>query len=140
VLATSTERYRLIIPKIGVDIPIIINEQNEKRGLARGAWQIPGTAEPGEVGGYGNMVLSAHRYLYTSGPHTFFNLDKLAAGDEIIIEWLGETYRYVVEGSRVVPPTEVSILNPTSEPLLTLFTCTPVFSTKNRLVITARSK
>ncbi len=136
-VATSTLSYRLIIPKIGVDMPIVIDEKNETRGLAQGAWQIPGTAVPGEEGGYGNIVLSAHRYLYTSGPRTFFNLDKLEAGDEISIEWLGKTYVYVVDGSAVVPPTAVEILNPSAEPRLTLFTCTPVFTTKNRLVVTA---
>ena len=140
IFATSSVQYRLIIPKIGVDMPIIINEKSETRGLARGAWQIPGTALPGETGGYGNMVLSAHRYLYTSGPRTFFNLDKLETGDEIFIQWLGKTYTYAVDGSKVVRPTAVEILNPTAAPRLTLFTCTPVFTTKNRLVITAVPK
>ncbi len=137
-LATSTESYRLIIPRIGVDMPIVVNEPNEVKGLAVGAWQIPGTASPDNSGGYGNMVLSAHRYLYTSGPNTFFDLDKLQVGDQIIVWWQGNLYSYTVDASKVVPPTAVEILNPSPTPELTLFTCTPVFTTKNRLVVTAR--
>lgn len=135
---TASTTHRLIIPRIGVDMPIVVNEPNEAKGLAAGAWQIPGTASPDNSGGYGNMVLSAHRYLYTSGPNTFFDLDKLEVGDKIIVWWQGKMYSYTVDASKVVPPSAVEILNPSPTPELTLFTCTPVFTTKNRLVVTAR--
>ncbi len=135
---TASTTYRLIIPRIGVDMPIVVNEPNEAKGLAAGAWQILGTASPDNSGGYGNMVLSAHRYLYTSGPNTFFDLDKLEVGDKIIVWWQGKMYSYTVDASKVVPPSAVEILNPSPTPELTLFTCTPVFTTKNRLVVTAR--
>jgi LPXTG-site transpeptidase (sortase) family protein len=67
-------------------------------------------------------------------------LDKLEVGDTVSVLWNGKVYAYVVDASKVVPPTEVSVLNPSKTKILTLFTCTPVFTTKERLVVTARLK
>ena len=129
--------YRLIIPSIKVDMPIIINEKNETKALAKGAWLIPGTARPGGKIGYNNTVISAHRYMYTSGPKTFYNLDKVKIGDTISVMWNGKTFNYIVSDTAMVKPSAVYILNPTKKQVLTLFTCTPVFTTKNRLVVRA---
>lgn len=110
---------------------------NERQALLRGAWHIPGSGTPDQPDGYKNIVLSGHRYLYTSGPKTFFNLDKLAKGDEIILEWLGQEYQYVVEYTQVVEPEDVWVLNDSGINKLTLFTCTPPFTTKQRLIVVA---
>lgn len=132
----STSTNRIAIPSIGVDMEII-NEPGitEDAAFERGAWLLPRTAEPSRE--TGNSVIAAHRFLRTDGPNTFFHLDKLSPGDDIIITWEGETITYRVDDSTVVPPTAVEILTPTEAPRLTLFTCTPVFTTENRLVITA---
>ena len=118
-------------------MPIIINEKNETKALAKGAWLIPGTARPGGKIGYNNTVISAHRYMYTSGPKTFYNLDKVKIGDTISVMWNGKTFNYIVSDTAVVKPSAVYILSPTKKQVLTLFTCTPVFTTKNRLVVRA---
>lgn len=128
---------RIRIPSIGVDMPIIANESNGAKALRAGAWLIPGTAQPDNHNGYNNTVISAHRYLYTSGPYTFYFLDQLKQGDEIEIIWDGMIYRYQVTGTEVVEPDAVHILGQTEEKMLSLFTCTPLFTTKQRLVVYA---
>lgn len=133
---TTTDEYRLMIPSIGVDMNIIFTD-NEGYGLANGAWHLPGSGSPDNPDDYKNIIISAHRYLYTSGPNTFFNLDKVAADDDIIITWAGVEYKYKIAKTFVVEPTEVSILADTGVEKLTLFTCTPVFTTKQRLVVEA---
>jgi LPXTG-site transpeptidase (sortase) family protein len=127
--------YRIFIPTIGVDMEIIINEKNEKVAFRKGAWHIPGSAEPNTESG--NVVIAAHRFLYTSGPRTFYFLDKLKVGDSIVVRWNNQDFVYRVTETKVVPPTAVEILSPTTDATLTLFTCTPVYTTKNRLVIRA---
>lgn len=134
--STSTDKYRLAIPSIGVDMKIIFTD-NEGYGLANGAWHLPGSGAPDDPDDYKNIIISAHRYLYTSGPNTFFNLDKVAPDDDIIITWAGQEYKYKIAKTFVVEPTEVSILADTGVEKLTLFTCTPVFTTKQRLVVEA---
>lgn len=135
-VATGTRH--LLIPKIGVDIPIIVGEKDEKKALRQGAWLLPGTADPENHDGYNNIVIAAHRYLYTSGPKTFFSLNKMEKGDAVTIEWDGQQYDYEVSEKFIVPPSQVGILDKTPEPVLTLFTCDPPFTTENRLVVTAR--
>lgn len=136
-MVVSSTMKRVIIPSIGVDMEIVDEEGiSEEEAFLRGAWLLPRTAVPNRDSG--NTVIAAHRFLYTSGPNTFYHLDKVKEGDEIIVEWQGERFVYTVSGSKVVPPTAVEILTPTEAPMLTLFTCTPIFTTKNRLVVTAK--
>ena len=123
----------LIIPKIGVEMDIVEGE-NEK-ALYKGAWRIPGTSMP-NLGG--NTVLGGHRYLYRPpSKRTFYNLDKLAVGDAIQVFWQGEEYNYKVKEIKIVDPKQIEILNNTKEDILTLFTCTPLFTSKKRLVVIA---
>ncbi len=134
--STSTQ-YRVQIPKIGVDMPIVIGETDEKKGLDGGAWLIPGTAIPGTTDPYNNVVLSAHRFKYESGKYTFFEVDKLVEGDEIVLVTPSGELRYRVAGTEVVLPNAVRILEKSDTPMLTLFTCTPTWSSAYRLVIYA---
>ena len=121
----------LIIPKIGVEMPIVQGEDDS--ALERGAWLMPESSTPDLLG---NTVLAGHRFKYKP-PHkeTFYLLDKLEAGDLLQIFWQGKEYRYAVVSSEVVLPEQVEILAPTEKPTLTLITCHPLFSDKKRLVV-----
>lgn len=132
----ASSSRKLIIPSIEVDIPIIVSDNGES-ALGQGAWHIPGSGLPNDSEDYKNIVLSAHRFLYTSGPNTFYNLDKVEIGEELTINWEGKELKYKVAEKFVVEPSEVSILEDDGRYKLTLFTCTPVFTTDKRLVIVA---
>lgn len=123
---------RLRIPRIGVDSAIYEGDEEQ---LAFGVWHLPRTAIPGQDS---NTVLSAHRWKYpVDDPRSFFDLDELEPGDEIIVEWNGQTHKYRMTSNEVVSPDQVEILSPSDTEQLTLFTCTPVYSTEYRLVIYA---
>ncbi len=125
------EGNRLVIPKIGVDIPIV--EGSNEHALLRGAWRIPGTSDDPAKS---NMVLSAHRFQYRPpSSRTFYLLDKLAPGDVFIVYWNDTEYDYRITDRKVVSPSAVEILSASAEPTMTLFTCTPLFSTAKRLVV-----
>lgn len=124
----------LVIPKIGVKMNIV-GGIDGKTALRNGAWLLPGTATP-EDGG--NTVIGGHRYLFRPpSAKTFYHLDKLAAGDLVNVAWQGTVYTYRVRETKVVEPWQVEILAPSDENLLTLFTCTPIFTSKQRLVVVA---
>lgn len=125
---------RLVIPKIGVDVAIVVSP-NQEEALAKGIWHIPGTSFPDRGS---NTVLSGHRFRFLSGNRTLYLLDKLEKGDPIIIYWKGKEYDYVVTAEKIVGPRAVEILDPTDKPRLTIFTCSPLFSTKERLVLIAK--
>lgn len=125
---------RLVIPSIGVDMPIL--EGPTEKTLDRGgAWHIPNTSDP--VKG-GNFVISGHRWKYLPpSSMTLYLLDKVQDGDPIIVYWQGVEYDYIVTGHKIVNPNQTDILNDTAQPRLTVFTCTPLFSTARRLVLFA---
>jgi sortase A len=54
-----------------------------------------------------------------------------------LLHWEGKPYRYMVKNILVVSPSQINIEEPTGENILTLYTCTPLWSAKDRLVIQA---
>lgn len=124
---------RLVIPEIHVDIPIV--EGLDESALDKGAWHMPNTSQ--DIAS-GNFVLSAHRFRYRPPVSTtFYLLDKLKENDTMTVTWHGTTQMYRVTRSRIVEPTDLTVLAQTTEPTLTLITCTPLFSTAQRLIVTA---
>lgn len=123
----------LVIPKISVDAKVL--EGNTADILNTGFWRRPKSSSPDKGG---NVVITGHRFLYTSGPNTFYDLDKVHKGDDIILYWGGKEYSYVVDEVKIVAPTAVEIEEPTQEDVLTLYTCTPLWTSKQRLVVKAR--
>ena len=101
--------------------------------LNKGIWHVPGTGDP--VSG-GNMVMAGHRFTY-GGPAVLYHMDKVNRGDKIIVYWEQKKHEYEVKDILVVPPTQVEVQNQTEDPLLTLYTCTPLVTAANRLVIQA---
>ena len=112
----------------------VVFEGETKEALRKGLWHIPGSALPGSNG---NIVISAHRWLYRPpNPKTFYLIDKLEVGDPIYYDYKGVRYNYVVTKTFIVNPEDVHILSQ-DENKLTLFTCTPLFSTSQRYVVSA---
>jgi LPXTG-site transpeptidase (sortase) family protein len=133
--APVSKTNSLIIPSIMLNAPTLEGpESNWSNLLKQGIWRWPSSSTPDKGG---NTVLLAHRFSYT-GPHgAFYYLDKLKIGDEIGVIWNGKTYTYSVISSTEVSPTDTAIENNTSDARLTLFTCTPLWSPKDRLVVVA---
>ncbi len=141
-----TSDPRLIIPKINVDVPVLYDVGNDhasqmtamESGVAHFA--IPGaSSHPGEIG---NTVLSGHSSndLFDGGDYKFIfaQLEKLTTGDTIYANYNGTRYTYVVTKTEVVKPTEVNkLVYPTEKPMLTLITCTPLGTARDRLLVTA---
>lgn len=137
---------KLIIPKINVDVPVIWNTtpdyNAQMAAMQKGvAWfGIPGAnSHPGQVG---NTVLSGHSSndITDGGDYKFIfaRLDHLNQGDSVFINYQGKRYTYTVTKKQVVSPTDVSALvYPTTKPVLTLITCTPLGTSLNRLLVTA---
>ena len=136
---------RIIIPKINVTAPVITDEKsyaNDKVQVAlrRGVVQYgSASADPGQIG---NMVIVGHSsgQLWAPGDYKFVFtlLEKLGINDRIFVDFKGKRYIYRVSATKVVPPTDLTVLRPTDEPVLTLITCTPVGTSRDRLVITAK--
>ena len=122
----------LTIPQIGVDTEIV--EGATEDALLKGAWRRPNSSTPDKGG---NTVIAAHRFMYLSGPKTFYYLDKIKESDVFSLVWQGKKYEYKVYSVNEVSSKQVDIENPTEEPIVTLYTCTPLWTSEKRLVVRA---
>jgi sortase A len=120
---------RLVIPSIHVDVPVVEGDDWEQ--LKKGAGHHIGSANPGERG---NCFISGHNDVYGE---IFRHLDEVKMGDEIIVYAGERSYRYFVRATRIVEPDDVSVMYPTSTPILTLLTCYPYMVDSHRLVVIA---
>ncbi|MBC7459185.1 sortase [Candidatus Saccharibacteria bacterium] len=137
---------RLIIPKINVDVPVTYDvgtdNASQMKAMEGGLAHFPiagASSHPGEAG---NTVLAGHSSndLFDVGDYKFIfaQLEKLSVGDTIYANYQGKRYSYVVTKTEVVKPTEVNkLVYPTTTPVMTLITCTPLGTALNRLLVTA---
>lgn len=130
----AIEGDKLFIPRIDLAEPI---HGGGKESLNLGVWRVPHSSTP-DMGG--NTVLVGHRFTYKDPTGVFYHLDKVQKGDEITVHWQGKAYEYEVTEIKVVPASEVSVEHNTTEPRLTVYTCTPLWSVENRLVVIAEPK
>ena len=104
----------LDVPRLGISTAVVEGDDNFELGL--GAGHIPGTSLPGDPG---NVGLAAHRDSF------FRSLSGIEPRDHIILRTPGGTWEYTVESTRIVRPSNVSVLANSSDPELTLVTCYP---------------
>src|SRR5687767_14691159 len=106
----------LRIPKIGLVVPVLPG--TDDRTLDFGVGLIENTAEPGTNG---NSGIAGHRDGFFRG------LKDIARGDAIRVDTLHGTHVYRIQRTWIVKPEDVSVLDPTPEPSLTLVTCYPFY-------------
>lgn len=140
------EESRLIIPKLNIDVPILFGLSNDSDTIMEGMnngvvhWSIPGaSALPGEIG---NLVITGHSAgdIYTSNQYKFIfsGLERLVPNDLIYVDYGGVRYTYSVTSLEIVEPTEVSrLVYDADKPMLTLITCTPLGTSRYRLLVSA---
>jgi sortase A len=125
----SSQAIRIQIPAINVDAPVVQGDSWEQ--LKKGVAQHIGTPNPGENG---NMVLSGHNDVFGE---VFRNLDRLSAGDTIIVFTNLRKYTYVITGTQLVDPTAVEVMAPTPNPTVTLISCHPYLVDIHRIIVSA---
>jgi sortase A len=121
---------RIRIPRIRVDL--IFVQGTARSDLAKGPGHYPASPMPGQLG---NAAIAGHR---TTHGKPFYNLNELKAGDNIVIDTVYGHFIYRVTQQLIVAPTDVAVVGPTHDAELTLTTCNPRFSARERLVVRAR--
>jgi sortase A len=128
-VGTGDALTRIKIPAIGVDVVVV--EGTTQSALRAGAGHYPQTPLPCEAG---NVGIAGHRTTYGK---PFHNLDLLHPGDVIILETPIGSCTYKVKQTKIVLPTDTSVVAPTPTPMVTLTTCHPKGSARQRLVVQA---
>lgn len=102
-----------------------------------GVWLRPISSDPDESG---NIILAGHRFTYQNPYGPLYHLDKVSIGDEIGVRWEDTMRRYIVESIETVPANATYVERQTNDSRLTIYTCTPLLTAENRLVITAKEQ
>ena len=121
---------RLHIESAGVSE--VLMEGVSTDDLKRGPGHMPWTPVPGQPG---NAVVSGHRTTYGA---PFIDLDLVAPGDEIVVQTAIGFHTFEVTETLIVSPSDVWVTEPRDGAWLTLTTCHPKASARQRLVIVAR--
>lgn len=118
------------VPRLGLKAMVVQGDSDML--LRRAVGHLPETALPGEAG---NVALAGHR------DGLFRPLRNVMPGDLITLRTPEREFQYQVEWTAIVPPTAVRVIQPTSEPVLTLVTCFPFYyvgAAPERFVVRAR--
>lgn len=121
----------LRIPRIGLEVAVL--EGTDDLTLNRAVGHIGGTALPGEPG---NVGIAGHRDGFFRG------LKDVTPGDAVELALPSGDERYTVAEIRIVGPSDVSVLDPTSGKTITLVTCYPFYyvgAAPKRFILTAVS-
>jgi len=119
----------LRIARLGIEVPVL--EGTDDWTLNRAVGLIEETAKPG---GNGNAGIAGHRDGY------FRALKDIRSGDLIEMDLPASIERYRVERVWVVQPEDISVLDPTPTPAITLVTCYPFYfvgSAPQRFIVRA---
>ena len=119
----------LSIPAIHVRVAVFNGTSD--RLLDLGAGRVPGTAR---TAGDGNLAIAAHRDGFFRG------LKDIEVGDELSFTSKQGTHNYTVMELSIVDPTDISVLESTVNPTITLITCYPFYfvgSAPQRFIVRA---
>lgn len=133
VVSEGSPVSRIRIPTLGVDTVVV--EGTSKEALDAGAGHYSESALPGQPG---NVAIAGHRVTYGK---PFEDLDKLKPGDRAFLDTPVGSYVYEMvppfDGHAnpwVIEPDDWSVIASTPQPSLTLTTCHPKGSARQRLV------
>jgi sortase A len=149
ILTPKDTDFSILIPKIGASAKVFPNVDVSNQDLflpilMQGVAHAAGTVFPGMNG---NVYLFAHSTdnFWDIGRYNavFYLLKDLKKGDDVVIFYQNKRYNYIVTGSKIVGPSDVSDLvnsqNKNKQQLI-LQTCWPPGTTLQRLLVFAEPK
>lgn len=128
---------RIYVPRFGEEYERIIAHGTYANVLRNAMGHYDKTKLPGVRG---NFAVAAHRTSYGA---SLFDIDKLKAGDRIVIETADKYYLYEHNNTVIVQPTDVGVLKDNPEfflgnsenlSILTLTSCHPKYSAEKRII------
>lgn len=119
-----------------IEVEGLIYEGLDSHTMNKGFWHFPTSKFPGQKG---NTVIIGHRYAkLPPNKDTFFNLDKVKVGDRIEVVQQDQKYTYIVTDTKTVEKNDMSVLHDYSDYRITLITCSPLWTSQQRLVVVGK--
>jgi LPXTG-site transpeptidase (sortase) family protein len=140
----TDKQNTLEIPKISISVPIIFADSANKDSLAKdldlGTVYYPGSVYPGQTG---QIVILGHSappgWPKIKHDWVFTDLEKLAPGDSILVDFNNKQYTYIVKEKTIIErgaDVPENNLDPSNN-VLTLISCWPPGKDYQRMVVQA---
>jgi LPXTG-site transpeptidase (sortase) family protein len=131
-LSFPTNGNWLIIPSAEIKMPIVEGPSINVLVKYVGVWHETGTIE-------NNYVIAGHKLQYfRSVNQSLYHLNTLVTGNKgVYLDFSGKIYDYQVTNTQIVTPQDVAILDKSTVPMLTIYTCNDFFN-HHRFVVTAK--
>ena len=135
---TSPTEPRVYIPRLNLNLEF----SDSPSALDDGLWHRHSQRGNPEDGG--NFILAGHRLQLAPTPHEtvrkspLYHVDQMKRGDHIYVDFQGKRYIYEVTATYTVKPQQIEIEAPSTQPKMTLYTCTINGESDGRDVIEAR--
>jgi sortase A len=110
----------------------IVIQGTDTSSLEKGPGHYPDTPFPGQGGTVG---IAGHRTTYLA---PFRHIDSMEAGDPIVVKMPYATFRYRVQKTEVVDPSDVGIVKRVGYERLVLSACHPLYSADQRYIVYAK--
>lgn len=140
--APTDDSNKIFIPSAGIQATIA--EGNADQLDKGNAWhRLPDRGDPTKGG---NFIVTGHSFVWSYSPgettkkSIFYSLSDAKPGDEVLVRWDKQVYKYTVTDKKTVKPTDVAIEGKSKDPVLTVYTCTPSGSADGRVVLVAKPK
>ncbi len=129
--AYQSGQLRLIIPQLGINQPV-------EAGVTQAHLQAgPGLYDyaqlPGEEGG--NVSIAGHRDIHGA---IFYYIDRLAPGHQLYLVYNGSIYIYAYDTTSIVAANDWEPIYSKGFSCLTLTSCDPIGTSRNRIIVNAR--
>ncbi|HWV87847.1 MAG TPA: sortase [Capillimicrobium sp.] len=121
---------RIVLPTLDKDFVVVAGD--DPASLRKGPGVYPETPLPGQGG---TTAVAGHRTTYLA---PFRDLDDLRRGDHVRMEMPYGTFTYAVQGTEIVQPDDVQVIDPVGYERLVLTACHPLYSAAERIVVSAR--
>ena len=137
---------KLLIPKLNIEAPVVFGFDNSVTAMNQAMHHgvahfrvIGASAYPGELG---NFVLTGHSsgLVYGTSPFKFIfaSLERLEVGDLVYVNYERVRYTYRIYDKKVTTPSDVASLQlGIDKRRLTLITCVPIGTDRDRLLVFA---
>ena len=123
---------RIEIPSIDADYVVV--EGTAEADLERGPGPYPDAGLPGQGR---TVAIAGHRTTYGA---PFNEIDKIDAGDPIVLEMPYGKFTYEVTDTRIVDPDQTGIVDDVGHERLVLTSCHPLYSAAQRYAVIADLK
>lgn len=126
---------RVVIPKIGVDAPVLLSPIKDQTWqvdhLGQAVGHLEGTAPPGSNS---NIVLAGHVTLTKDVYGPFAGLGQLTTGDTVTVYYGDQPFNYMIDTLQTVDRTAVEVTYPSESGQITLITCNNWNSEEGRYI------